>query len=342
MGSVFKDKIVVAHHFLTRRCNLNCSYCRITKNYKNSPYPDIESYKEIDSIEWFENIKVLASLGCDFHLLYGAEPLLYEELPELISKMNFENIPYSICTNGIEQEQIMYLLEEYGLPGITFSYDPCAKDHRQLKSEIGWEMAMRARDYCDDVTMVITIDPCNLLDNTKEGTIQAIKDFSSNGIWTIVTFIDYAKSCYYDLSNVKYPGHIPPSPDLEQFLATLRDLKEQGCLIHNSIEWFDSVEHFLPAEYKCEQPWSAITTDVDGRLRLCHRIRGIQVPEFTPRDLVKKDSQRKVLAAYVHDRKKYCEGCMWDCIMQAETLLADKERREKEFLHITRRKNLEL
>ena len=40
------SKIRIVNWLLTRRCNLNCSYCAITKNYKNKPdeYPDIYYY----------------------------------------------------------------------------------------------------------------------------------------------------------------------------------------------------------------------------------------------------------------------------------------------------------
>ena len=40
------SKIRIVNWLLTRKCNLNCSYCAITKNYENKPkeYPDISHY----------------------------------------------------------------------------------------------------------------------------------------------------------------------------------------------------------------------------------------------------------------------------------------------------------
>ena len=125
-------KIRVANWLLTRRCNLNCSYCAITKDYNNIPkeYPKMKDYiKNEMSTEYIINgLKNLKQHNPDcFNIFYGGECLLRQDLPEIINYCNNENIHYTIITNNSDEVQplIKNLLNktEY-ISGLTSSVDP--------------------------------------------------------------------------------------------------------------------------------------------------------------------------------------------------------------------------
>ena len=79
------SKIRIVNWLLTRRCNLDCSYCAITKNYKNKPseYFDITHYykNEMSTEYVIEGLRRFKEHNSNcFHLFYGGEPLLRTDL----------------------------------------------------------------------------------------------------------------------------------------------------------------------------------------------------------------------------------------------------------------------
>jgi len=82
-------------HNITYRCNLNCSFCLLKKrlNKPNSPEMDTPQIKKM--------MREFKQIGTKFWLFSGGEPLLREDLGELISyakdKMDFH---CGISTNG--------------------------------------------------------------------------------------------------------------------------------------------------------------------------------------------------------------------------------------------------
>ncbi len=100
----------IVNWLLTRRCNLSCNYCNIVKDYVTSPYKSVFEYKEnslSDNKKIIDHIMFINKNA--FFILYGGEPTLYYELPELIDYMNEKNCNYTIISNmtGIVRKKYM-------------------------------------------------------------------------------------------------------------------------------------------------------------------------------------------------------------------------------------------
>ena len=83
------DKVHIVSWLLTRRCNLRCSYCRIVRNYKKMPeeYPQTSHYRknEMSTDDVIHGLKGFKNHNPDaFHILYGGEPLLRTDLPDIV------------------------------------------------------------------------------------------------------------------------------------------------------------------------------------------------------------------------------------------------------------------
>lgn len=81
------------HFSCTKRCNFTCRHCFSSSG---DPYPDELSTAEIKKL-----IDEMANLGC-FELSFGGgEPLLREDLPDLIAHANVRGVSVRISTNAV-------------------------------------------------------------------------------------------------------------------------------------------------------------------------------------------------------------------------------------------------
>lgn len=101
--------------FYTNRCNLNCPICFMNANFKdNIPDPSNESLKK-----WLKTIKK-AKIN-----IFGGEPTIREDLPELISSIKKSGNLAAIFTNGIKISVFEYLktLKDAGLDEVHLQFD---------------------------------------------------------------------------------------------------------------------------------------------------------------------------------------------------------------------------
>ena len=78
---------------VTRRCNLKCLHCRASA--KNIPYAD-----ELSTEEALELISSFKELGSPLIIFTGGEPLLREDIFELIAAVRAENLRAALSING--------------------------------------------------------------------------------------------------------------------------------------------------------------------------------------------------------------------------------------------------
>ncbi|MCS7130866.1 MAG: GTP 3',8-cyclase MoaA [Archaeoglobaceae archaeon] len=104
---------------VTNRCNLNCIYCH--REGESNPG------KEMSAERIAEIAKAFYDLGVKKLKLTGGEPLLREDICEIISMMpNFEEI--SLTTNGTLLKDLAFDLKESGLDRVNISLDTLNAD----------------------------------------------------------------------------------------------------------------------------------------------------------------------------------------------------------------------
>ncbi len=132
---------------VTSDCNLNCLYCR----------PRTEAFFHISPLsykEMLEIVKVLAGSGIRKLRITGGEPLLREDIADLIGMLSgireLEDI--SMTTNGVFLKKAARSLKKAGLSRINISLDTLRKDRYKditgedclIKVFQGIEEALRA------------------------------------------------------------------------------------------------------------------------------------------------------------------------------------------------------
>jgi len=318
------NKIQIVNWICTRKCNLRCEYCRIVKNYKGIPeeYPDMKYYanNEMSTDYIIESLKKLKLHNPNmFHIWYGGEPTLRSDLKDIINYCNSENIHYTIITNNSEhiQPDIEFLLlnTDY-ITGLTSSVDPIifSKEERGdiiKKSTEGLKKLVYYKDIIKDLVAEITVDS-----NTLKYLYPLVEELSSHNISSSITFIDPAKSPYYDFSDVTDNSLlVNRTKELEDVFEKLMnsnfDIHMKNTLLPRLLE-------IAPSNLDCEleKDLNNLTVDADGSVRLCLRVKGVETPKLFIKDCILEDGSLNpnLHRSMIRDKKNYCRLCNWTCM----------------------------
>ena len=348
------SKIRIVNWLLTRRCNLNCDYCAIVKNYTNKPayYPDMSHYHQNEMstetvIKGLENFYKHNPYA--FHIFYGGEPLLRKDLPEIIKYCNDKGIYYTIISNNTPgiQPLIKNLFNKCGkIEGFTSSVDPVLNDSKELdrvfKSIEGLKRLkeMQEKGFVKDIVAEITVMKQNI-----NSLSQLVSILSNEDIYSDITFIDIAKSNYYDFSNVYSQNLlIERTFDIAKQLVDIYN--NEKYLVHMKDVLIPKMYDILPSELDCkiEDGLHNVSVDADGTIRLCLRIRGVKTPnQITLNNLLVhdgKDINEYAMTLIKNDKYKYCLKCNHTCLIMSKHI-DDTSTGEAELIHTDKRESNE-
>lgn len=331
------NKIKIANLLITRKCNLNCSYCRISAeiNYKNKPpeYPDKKFYfeNEVNTDKWIESIDLLKKHNPDiFLIIYGGEPFLRKDLIDIVKHCNQENVNYTIissCNENIQKliDKFFEDLQPQKVKGFTASVDPGfylelnekIGDDKIHKSHSGFNTLIRLKNQnlIEDPVAEITVSDYNV-----QYLYKTIEILSSHGITSDITMLDIAKTNYYDFSSVtNHNNLVPKSKEVKQIINSL---VRSNFKIHMKETLLPRIYDILPANLDCklEEDLNNISIEPTLEVRLCLRIRGVNTPKYKIFNLFDVDGNinKDVHMNMKLDKKILCRGCFWSCMLMSQ------------------------
>jgi radical SAM protein with 4Fe4S-binding SPASM domain len=115
-SKIFSGKLIQATLYVTRACNLNCIHCYISAG---KPLKD-----ELKTHEWFNVIDQLKSLGVEVIYILGGEPLLRNDIFDIISHSTSLDIYTAMSTNGtLVDQEVAGKLKKSGIHEVQVSID---------------------------------------------------------------------------------------------------------------------------------------------------------------------------------------------------------------------------
>ncbi len=348
------DKIQIVSWLLTRRCNMNCSYCKLSTNSYNrnkpSEYPQLQTYysNEMSTKYVIEGLLRFKLHNPDsFHIFYGGEPFLRNDLFEIIDFCNKNEINYTIISNNSDtiQDKIDEFFNKIEfVKGFTASIDPIVITRsindaqlfdRYKKSIAGLQRLIKLKDKIQDPVAEITVD-----NNCIHLLEPLVERLSSEGINSDITFIDIAKNNYYDFSNITDKTLlVQKSKFIKSELDKIIDKKYN---VHMADKLLPELYRNLPANIDCQIDKNIhnLTIDSDGSVRLCLRIRGTNTPKLNLLDYLLDDGNlnEKLKENIKEDKNLYCQGCNWSCPLMS-LLISKGSSNNNELIHSEKRNN---
>ena len=215
------DKRPVVVWNVTRRCNLKCVHCY--SNSQNIKYSD-----ELSTEEGKALISDLASFGCPVILFSGGEPLMREDLPELVQFAVDSGMRAVISTNGtLITEKKAAIFAGIGLSYMGVSLDGTGEIHDRFRGVKGaFDAAVQGIRRCQDAGIKVGVRFTITGENSSE--IPAIFDFIEEN--------NIPRACFYHLV---YSGrastladndlsHIETREVVDLIMDRTRDLFDRG------------------------------------------------------------------------------------------------------------------
>lgn len=257
---------------LTNRCNLNCPFC-YARNFQ-SKSPEYTTVQLLDYIEQF------VKLGTRIFLLQGGEPLLREDLKEIISYIKRKGRYCRISTNGLLVEEKIDLLT--GVDQISFSLDGNQEVIDKIRGKGVYKKVLDAMG-----ALYIKKIPFEIHASLIRGSVS-----NKDSIFHLLelakrykTYVSFCITCVSGAENTKLVGSGDlTSTEIKEFYRFLKKLKEEEYPISNtfnslkkSLDWpisYDQIgfTYNLPSNFKfteCRHGRLMCWLDADNNLYPC-------------------------------------------------------------------------
>ncbi len=327
------SQVRIVNWLLTRKCNLKCDYCGIVRNQPDRPlsYPPLSYYIKNEMttevvIKTLEKLKVHNPNV--FNIFYGGEPLLRPDLADIINYCNENEIYYTIISNNTPEVQpalIKLFNKVVHIEGFTSSVDPIFNEpelnkDRVKKSIEGLQRLkeLQSAGLVKDVVAEITV-----MKHNQHFLHQLICNLSKEEIYSDITFVDIAKSIYYDFSNIRDKNLlVQPTFRLGEELNNI--MNDSSLLVHMKDVLIPKMFDTLPSNFDCEieNGMHNLTIDTDGSIRLCLRIRGMSTPTYNV-DYLFDENYPQLISSGVYnaiknDKDRICQLCNHSCLMMSQ------------------------
>ena len=240
----------VLSHAINSRCNLKCSFCEYWK----------KPGKEMSTPEIFRMLEDAKSFGIGAYNAWTTEPLLREDLPEILKRAKSLGLMTSIVTNGKLLERRVPELSD--LDYLTVSVDG-TDSYRELRG-IDLDQTLKgiaaAKRSGHEMLINCVIGGKNL------GDLEDLVSLAKNlGVW--ISFEPMNESGNISKETWDEIG-IRDLPRYQRAVDRLIELKKSGAPIINSLTYLSMIKSMKP-EFKCHASDIILHVAADGTVENC-------------------------------------------------------------------------
>jgi len=256
---------------VTAHCNLRCTGCRYGRDFMSGEHLTLAEVRE--------TLTDARNSGVELVRLYGGEPLLHRDLPEMVRHSLQLGMATYVTTNGILLRQKIDALFEAGLRNITIGFYGTGEDYdnyvnrkdrfRQLEEGLSYARARYGSALSLQLNYLVMRPTCNL------PALHAAWDFAQRFDMSFHTDLVHYSLPYFTDGNEGGLNFMPEHREmLGDFVRALSRLKQQHP--HRVRESLPSI-HSIP-DWLLKGPDMRVPCDVknllwigaDGTVQLCY------------------------------------------------------------------------
>jgi len=257
---------------ITARCNSRCAYCYCWK----TPHNAAEMSPDMCRV-FFPH---MVSLGVRKLILTGGEPLLRDDLEEIIQIAYTNRLHTSIVTNGLTlTNRRLSTLTEAGLLGITFSLDSLDPDSYQELRGVPFKRVQNALSILSrparEGRLAVSIN-CVLTSVNYRHVPQLVQYATEENIPVMI------QPCNTDSRSEM--AHLLPDteqiPSVQTVIDALIDMKQKGAMLLNSASFLRNITQYwaggsVPPASGCHYGYANITVKHNGDIVPCWRLPAV-------------------------------------------------------------------
>lgn len=256
---------------LTYRCVLECAYCSNPLNYRDGTHRD-----ELSGEEWSRVLREARELGCVQLGLSGGEPLLHDDVFEVVNTGHGEGFYVSLITGGTRLDAgTVRRLRREGLDHVQMSLDgaePGTNDaitnRTSFEEKIG--ACRRVREAGLPLTLNVVLHRFNM--DEIGALIERAADLGADRI-------ELANTQYHGWALANRTRLMPRPEQIERAEATVNDKRSQ----HDELEivWVRP-DYYQDYPKPCQGGWaqSYLAVTPGGMALPCHSAASIETLEF--------------------------------------------------------------
>ncbi len=263
---------------ITYRCPLHCVFCYNPLNYA-------ENKRELSTDEWKDALRQARKLGAAQLGFSGGEPLVRDDLEELIGEAHQLGYYTNLITSGVGlTEERISKMKALGLDHIQLSFQDSTKEMNDFLSstktfDLKNRVAKLIKKY--DYPMVLNV----VLHRYNLDHIGRIIEMA---VEMGVEYLELANTQYYAWAHVNRDQLMPTREQLERAEAVVNEYRAK---LGNKIRLLFVVPDYFESKPKaCMNGWGSVFLAVaaDGSALPCHAAKtlpGLSFPNVTQESL---------------------------------------------------------
>ena len=295
----------------TNYCNSDCEYCshainRIPKEQKfNIPHEVI-----------MRTIEEAAEMGVDAISISGGEPLIRNDMVEIIAKTVECGIVPVLLTNGLLLNEKWDYLGQAGLRYIIISIDSIDKDiyEKQRGADFnravaGIEAALKMREKYRNVEIHVSTV---LTKDNQEDFLKLLEYMNARQIKVQI-------SPYHKREDDSEDYSIVDCEKIKNLPEKLIQLKKEGHLIANSIGFLKHLPDFfcsnkvMPDSFECKVGYTSLAIDAYMNVKPCWSFMYEPIGNLQNNSLYEIWNSEKMQNYRKKMIRSECEGCWYLC-----------------------------
>ncbi len=301
---LFSPTPLVLCHRVNYECNLRCVFCPFWRIKEKNPV--------LEKDEVFDIISQASEMGAVMYNIWGTEPLLRKDLPELLAYAKDNSMRVALITNGVLLDERLDEFSDY-LDYLIVSMDGIGETYRRIRGIDAYAKVVKGIESAAALGVKTGIN-C-VLCRYNLGEVDSLVHLSQRLGVTITFEPVHPLSGVPEYEDLRVSG----IKEYREAVDKIRALKRKGYRIGNSYIYLELMKNFVPGKnnYRCSVGRFLLLLEPDGRVNIpCSKYGCVG----TVKEATLPEIWSSPFAAANRERSRGCSECLFSGFVEASLL----------------------